>query len=609
MSDIKKIAIYDDRIVQNQMSYGIQKGGVSVTAGVFQAIAATSSQITFQLTSPSENVFIDRAIDWTATVALTLSVDVGGTPTTGLPVLRFGLDCALCQFPLNSLVSTMTATINDTTVSTNNSDTLYEVLRLTDSAANRAVRTCPYMADNYASYNDGYLTNNTPLNAYGSGFGNDYVPNGSYNNVFFTNSTGAILTGTGTYTTNGVTVDYTDGVPVITTGVTTYPIHIIFTSTEKICLSPFIYADSENDTGLFSIQNISFVMNLQSPSLTANSGRIIRSTTGNDRDITAISFNNTTTSASPITNARINCVFCTPSLSLPLPSKSLVPWFEFPRYNTRFTNAIASKDTALLASQTITLSAIPDFLIIYCKPRVYADSTDADYYYPIQKISINFDNYSGLMSAHTTPMIYSASSKNGLQVDYQQFTGEAKTTGLITNVGGYNVALTGSPIVIKPGTDFALSQSLAPGILGNFTFQCDVTVYNQTGTPATDYNLWVIAANSGFFESKNGMSRIIRGASLTAEEVINASTSDSMSRSHLTRVVGGKGIGSMFSNVTSKIPQMISMGQQALPVFKALAPIVKPMLPEYAQKGLSAIGMGSTGGARTGGRSLSSRLM
>jgi hypothetical protein len=206
-------------------------------------------------------------------------------------------------------------------------------------------------------------------------------------------------------------------------------------------------------------------------------------------------------------------------------------------------------------------------------------------------------------------MLYSASSKNGLQVDYQQFTGEAKTTGLSTVVGGYNVPLTGSPIVIKPGTDFALSNGLAPGLVGNFTFQADVTVYNQTGVTANDYNLWVIAANSGFFESKNGMSRIIRGASLTAEEVINASTSDSMSRSHLTRVVGGKGIGSMFSNVTSKIPQMISMGQQALPVFKALAPIVKPMLPEYAQKGLSTIGMGSTGGARTGGKSLSSRLM
>jgi hypothetical protein len=70
--------------------------------------------------------------------------------------VQAGRDFALTAFPLNSLCSTLTATINDTTSVINSQDVLKEVLRLTDYSKNRLQRTCPTMLDKYQSYNDAF---------------------------------------------------------------------------------------------------------------------------------------------------------------------------------------------------------------------------------------------------------------------------------------------------------------------------------------------------------------------------------------------------------------------------------------------------------------------
>ena len=607
MSNIEKIAVYDDRIVQNQMKYGIYKGGASVSSSLFNAIGSSSSQITFQVTSPSENVFIDRSFDWESDVYFSATVTTAAVGSAnvavGTPVLKLGLDAALCQYPLNSLVTTMTATINDATVSQNNNDTLTEILRLCDTPANREMRTSPYMPDNYQNYNSGYLTSNSPLNGYGSSFGSDYVPNGAFNGLTFTNAAGASLAGTNTYNDGTNDIDVSNGIPRITGTITVYKLFFKLSTVEKLVLSPFMFADSENSTGLFSIQNISFIMNMQNPSHTNTSGRLLRQTTSRNRTISGIAYNTGVTNG-PFKNTRIRCLFITPALSLNLPVSSLVPYYEFPRYNTVLApQSFTSKGTAIVESQTITLSNIPDYLIIYVKPLQYAN-TDADFYFPIRDIRINFDNFNGLMSSHSQSQLYRISVMNGLHMDYQQFTGEARVSSQFANgVDNDIVPLTGGFLILRPGVDFQLSNGLAPGIIGNFTFQASMTIYNQTAATVTAANLWVIAASSGFFESKNGQSKVIKGASLTAEEVINANT-PSTTRADLQRVIGGKfDFRSLLNTAISKAPDALKIG-------KIIAPHAKEFMPEEGKKIMSMAGMGSTGGARTGGaRSLSSRLM
>jgi len=559
MSDIEKLAVFDDRIVQSRPRFAVEKGAVSLTNVPFSAIAENSSQQTYQIQVPSENVFVDRAVDWTSTCFLKFTVNQTGK-TSGDKIVQYGVDFALSQFPLHTLVQTLSATINDTTVTMNTSDVLREVLRLTDSQKNRLQRTCPTYPDTYQNYNQAFGTVPNPLGGYEVSATPSEVKNGAYWNVSFTDAGGADLSGSGNYIANGYTVNYVDGVPiyggaggVVPAGGTATPIFFRFTSTEKLVLSPFVFSDTHaNDTGLFGIQNIQLVMNFGQPSFTGSNYRVLRtqSSYGNEVVINAGSLAYNTVA---FTNSKVNVQFLTPSLDLPLPPRSIVPYLEFPRYVSQRSDIVPAnglKDS--IQSQTITLPSIPDMMIIYAKPLTYAGD-EADWYLPISKISCNFDNYSGLLSSHSTEELYQMSISNGLVMDYNQWIG--KTNSLISGASSSKVPLTGGFLVLKPAKDITLSTGQAPSLVGNFTFQFQATVNNNTATNVNGFNLWVITANSGFFESVKGSSRIVKGV-LDERSILSAPPAE-LSRNSLDRMVGGARLMNMMGNALSKVKSAV----------------------------------------------------
>lgn len=608
-ADIEKLAVFDDRIVQSRPKYAVEKGALSLTNSPFNAIAANQSQHTYNINVPSENVFVDRAVEWSATCALSFTATIPATSALGVPVCVFGRDVALAAFPLHCLTQTMTATINDTTTTINLGDVLYEVLRLADYKKNRAQRTCPTYLDTYKSYNDAYLTNNNPLGDYSLAVDSGSVPNGAWGQVFFTDSVGTPLSsiggGTGSYQINGAGQAYpfVNGVPVSVvapaggTTLTTYPLFIKFSSTEKLVLSPFVFSDThEQETGLFGIQNIQLVMNMAAPSQTATAGRVLRSTTAGGCTISAVAYNNTNTGGTPYQNAQVNVQFLTPSLDIPLPPKSVVPYMEFPRYISNQSVSVAAGGVAnQVVSQTITLPQIPDLLIIYAKPTAPAyTATDADYYLPIQRISINFDNFSGLLSSQTAQQLYAMAFRNGLDMDWEQWSGKAT---LASQAVG-QVATSGGFLVLKPSQDITLQSGQSPSLVGNFTFQFNCDILNTTGTTLSGLTLYVITANSGFFESIKGSSRVIKGV-LTEADIISAPLAPMGTRGSLNRVVGGQNVLSRMGNFLSKAKDAVS---PFLPMAKEGAKLLKPHLPSGVQDVMSAVGMGQTGGAQTGGR-------
>ena len=610
-ADIEKLAVFDDRIVQSRPKYAVEKGALSLTNSPFNAIAANGSQHTYNINVPSENVFVDRAVEWTSTCYLQATATCpNDTTLVGSAVVAMGREFALAPFPLTCLAQTMTATINDTTTTMNTGDVLYEVLRLADYKKNRAQRTCPTYLDTYKSYNTAFGAINNPLGDYTNAADSGSVPNGAWSQFVFTDPTGLPLTGTGNYTSGGVQVDYLNGVPVVRSvlGVvqTTYPIFLSFTSTEKLVLSPFVFSDThEQDTGLFGIQNIQLVMNMTAPSTTAIAGRVLRQTSSVGTTLTNVAYNNGTSNGSPFANSRVNVQFLTPSLDIPLPPKSVVPYMEFPRFisSQAFATPIAvGAIQSQIVSQTITLPQIPDLLIIYAKPTAYA-ATDADYHLPLTQISINFDNFSGLLSSHTPEQLYAMAYRNGLDMDYSAWSGVGKTTaysGSPTDMGGQaNSALVGGFLVLKPSQDISLQSGQAPSLVGNFTFQFNCSVRNTSGAALSALNLYVITANSGFFESIKGSSRVIKGV-LTEADIISAPLSPMGVRSQLVRAVGGQSVLSRLGNVLSK-------AKDFLPLAKAAAPLLKPMLPQGVQSLMSSVGMGQTGGAQTGGAATGGR--
>lgn len=594
-ADIEKMAVFDDRIVQSRPRYAVEKGALSVTNSPFNAIAANSSQHTYNVLVPSENIFLDRAVDWTSTCFLQGTL----VPTAAVlrsaadfsqPLVPIGTNAALCPFPLQSLTTTMTATINDTTVTINSADVLPQVLRMTDMRRNRLVRTCPTMLDRYQAAADGLLANNSPLAGYGEAVNSDLVPNGAFSGLEFTTSTGQPLREAAAAAPAGVYQDPIFGwvasadnpIPCIPTAAqdlnniwitnvaTNINFWFRFTSTEKLVLSPFVFSDvHEWDTGLFGCQNIQLVMNLGAQQVQ----RVLRYAPltlagGATYSLTGVQYNTGVAGGGPFQNSRVNIQFLTPSLDVPLPPKSVVPYMEYPRYISSQLQAFAPGASETYSSQTITLPQIPDLLIIYAKPAAgytysagpflgSGDPNQGDWLFPIENVSVNFDNFAGLLSAQTQQQLYKLSVHNGLEQDWLSWSGSAW-------VGTKNkpVSLVGGMLVLKPGRDIVLQAGQAPSLVGNFVLQFQLRLKNNTNTLQSP-QIFVVTANSGFFETIKGSSRVVKGV-LTEQDIISAPVAPGGTSGALRRAVGAGVHGSM-GNALHHLKSMFGHTQKSEP--------------------------------------------
>ena len=508
-ADIIKEAVYDNRVVQPfPTAYAVQKGALSNTSAPFNAISSSASQISFNINAPSQNVFLDRGVDYVNTAAMQANVAIAAPFVDGQPVLRFGQDAALAALPLAQMIATASLTINDTTVTMDLESVLQEVLRLTDYRPNRKQRTCPTTLDNYLSYDDAYLAVNSPLASYVDAVDTDLVGNGSFGQIFFTNSIGAPLVGTGVYQipSTNTYVGYANGIPIrsgstvlpavgaaggppagssyVVDGVGAYTVFLKFSSCEKLVISPFVFADSHADSvGLYGLNNLQIVLNLK-----ANTSRVLRSTTGGGRTVSDVGLNQSVI-GSPFSSTRLNCIFLTPPLSLPLPAMNSVEFMQYPRYQTVSAELPAGKSTTL-QSQNIVLPYCPDFLIVSVKPTSYLQN-EGDFYLTPENVTINWDNFSGLLSSYSQQQLYQMAVENGLNQSWPEWSGTAtsgRTGGPISTVGGF--------LIFRLSKDIVTNEGIAPGILGNYSLQLNVQVTNRASRAITPV-LQIIAVNSG----------------------------------------------------------------------------------------------------------------
>jgi hypothetical protein len=162
-------------------------------------------------------------------------------------------------------------------------------------------------------------------------------------------------------------------------------------------------------------------------------------------------------------------------------------------------------------------------------------ATSVDGVRTTQPLSINFDNFSGLLSSHTAEQLYHMSVRNGLDMDWNTWAGLARVP---SGAGGKRVPTVGGFLVLKPSTDITLQSGQAPSLVGNFTLQFNLQVRN-TFPFAVQPQIYVITANSGYFESIRGSSRIIKGV-LSEQDIISAPLAPAGTREGLARMIGGK---------------------------------------------------------------------
>lgn len=161
--------------------------------------------------------------------------------------------------------------------------------------------------------------------------------------------------------------------------------------------------------------------------------------------------------------------------------------------------------------------------------------------YPLQK---------GITSTFTPVTMQNASSCGGSSVPIQLSSDAASLNPVSPqnfNFSGLNkfrqrplTQLTGGPLLLRMGQDIALSPGLAPGTLGNFSIQINVTLDNSNGFfnayPAQQ--MTIMAVNSGYFETVRGQSAV-RKTILNMADVESASVSSGVTTGQLRRLVGG----------------------------------------------------------------------
>lgn len=612
---IEKLGVIDSRIVQSTPKYGITKGANSINSMPFMAQTESAAQHQYTIQVPNQGVYMDRALMWTSTVALKFDMTVPGgqSVAAGAPAVSFGDQVALASFPLHRLVSVINGTINNQNV-TFNCDVLDEVLRLVDLRENRQRRTCPTMLDYTASYGQGALYNLNPLAGAETSTDASNRPNGSYADVFFTDTAGN-KPAAGTVINAGQPNEYTfvNGLPTFTTAVApavgssiTTTFYLKFTSTEKFLLSPLIFSElCERDTGIFGLNNVLITLNMASPSVDGHVGRVLRAATSASRVFSNVGFNS---GAKAFENSVINVQFLDPNWEVPLPTRSIVPYMDYSRYLTSVRRTLTSRIiNNAIPTQTITLPYIPDLIVISARPATYGTGPlpggsllpwgldAADYCFPIERISLQWANRSGLLSTHTPQQLYDMSYNNGLRMTYEEWTGIAKaSTGNVavpaTQKDG-SVPMCGGFLVLRPGIDFVLDPGQAPGMVGNFVIQAGVHLFNQfTSDYDGDIRLCIMAINSGFFATVYGTSAIMRGV-LSASDVAAKSSAPPISDSSLTRLIGAGTGGGFFDKVNT-----------AWNVAKDLLPAAQQAYGVYNKyKGGEMAGGAMVGGAYAGG--------
>jgi hypothetical protein len=496
--DFTTSLIKDSRLmVSDKINYGVIKGGETITHQQQNAVSDSTTSLVYNVQVPSLQTVIDRRVIFGSDFVLKIT----GTPTTAQgKLVNLGSTDALAPFPLQQMLSTMTATLNSSSISVNVPDVLPALLKLHDGRSLAKYNSmCPTMPDNYFEYTSASVqgANNCPLASYtNAGYDNSFQPNGAWQPV----ATALTLAGL----VDGQFVAAPDG----ETGVSK-DFFIKYHSDEPLLfLSPFTYATESNTQGIYGIQNMNFQFQF------GNIQRVWRSGSPFAK----------TVSLASVSDSYLNFVFINGHPSDLLPSKNVVPYIEYPRYISTLQGGCVGGVEREFNTQSLSLNVVPDKLVVFARRASDVNTTVPDRFLPITNLSINFNNSSGILSSATQQSLFQISAENGLAVSYQEFRGYAggapNATGVTTSV-----PLCGAPVVLVMGKDVQLVQDyIAAGAIGNFNLQIRGRIYNQGATIATDQaiELVIIAVNSGIIVVEQGVSSVYTGI-LTKEDVLKAS--------------------------------------------------------------------------------------
>jgi len=527
-SDMNFVKITDDRIANttDKLSFAIYKGGQQVTSAKFSATSEGANSCIYNIQVPSLETHVDRAVLWTATVTLRVT----GVSQAGVSqLLSYGNRDCLGPFPLHSMCQSMTATINNNTISCNIKEVLPALLRmLNDDELAAYNSTTPTAYDQYLKYDDMV--------------GGESI-NNSFNGFYDCTSTKAHPRGS-------FTIDSIKGPDGIAPMVAGQNVAIVkFTVTEPLLLSPFIFNGnvSSNNGAMYGIQNMAFNFNM------GYSQRVWRHSNNGG----GINQSVTNVEIIDIKNSSLQFFFltCHPS-DRPL-ARCVTPFYEMPRYVHPFQIGLCVGDglngvpfqpaNVRVESPNISLNQVPDRMIVYCHKR-NKNWNDPDSFLTIKNISINFNNYTGVCSSFSQQQLWQCSKQCGSNQSWDEFRGVGYNSSIVANEGvagngaGQYIRTSGSMLLLEFGRHINLVEDwYAPSSIGSFNLQYSLDVENyDTEAGSVDCELVLITMNSGSFVCQLGTSSTF--TSVLNKQIVgevSGTQGGALSTSDSHRMVGG----------------------------------------------------------------------
>ena len=582
-ADFSTVLVKDDRLANltDKIVYAVNKGAQQVTVAEFPATSESNTSHVYNIVVPSLETIIDRRVNWTSTVTLKLTVDCDDH----FQGVNYGLRDCLGPFPLHQLVNTMTATINNNTVSVNMKDILPPMLRMLD---NRELamynNSTPVAYDTYLNYEDMKDANNNAFSGFNIVSDPNIHPRGSFAVDSIVNQLGVAME---------------------ETPAAVREVFVTFTVNEPLLLSPFIFAHPKsNNQGMYGVQNMSFNMNL------GDCKRVWRHYGDANAEIKTIEIER-------FTNSKLTFNFLTAHPSDELSSRCVVPYYELPRYitsnlppitplvrpNAASLGAKPVPGKATYSSPTISLNQIPDKLIIYLRKQSQTWN-DSDSFLPITKVNINWNNNTGVCNSFNQLDLWKCSVEAGSNQSYDEFRGYAyRASGVAeTTVGsgaGTLVPTCGSVLILDVGQHLNLVEDYyAPGSIGSFNLQFTVSCENY-GAVDVSPQMVVICMNSGSFATERGTSSTYT-ALLTKEDVLTTSRMEPVSRGEVSRLVGGGFLDNLKSAFKWLLPHAGKIAHTALNVHDIVkdGPTHKSAKARHIVK---ALGGSRSGGSMSGG--------
>ena len=472
--EVKTYLINDERInVESEVEIAVKNSIQSGIVQKYQQSSLSSSSVMYNINVPSENTLVSKNIQIDAVMWFRVTLDATMAAAFGTARgLNEPMRIVPNAFPLNSLISSASMTINNCSVSVSTQDIKERLLRnYSPEYLAKACPDCAYLPDfNFAETDLMFETAvaNNQGSAVTTGIAcqkNNIVGRGASRIQFYLQKAGAAMVETidGKYPPNAAIGDI---------------FLVKITTREPLLGMPGL--EMVEDGSFVGVNNIE--LNLQ-----LNDGKncLTITKTGTSPEfydaVTGATLFQLGSSSDGVciqndTKAVMKYYSLPPSEYAKMNTKNIVNYNEHVSYKTIVQNAFTDA-TLEVQSNMIQLRQIPDKIYVCVEPTYTSRNAtlSSGVTFPITNLNVTLNNRSNLLSEYNELDMYEMTKRNGSKQGWNEFN------GLIYSVGGQQRCGMGPVIILDPVRDLQLDTYLSSGSIGAFNLQVKVKIAELRG--------------------------------------------------------------------------------------------------------------------------------